>query len=448
MAKQQFNFQSFSNKPKEEKEAWEAAPVASLVKQMEQKKEKSLFEVKYIPRNLISANKKNKYPQDKIEVMKESILNFGLQQNLTVIYLKSENEYIVEAGHTRMRALDELIEEFKNWDEKEDERYLLYLKNVAEYEKRGYPCRVAASIDDADYYYSEDMDLNNVPDEIIDSEIRLIITNEVKRDESPSVKAQNIARLDELYKRKNLGKKKGEKINVNEQIAADLNITSRQVINYKKVGKLIPGLQEAFDDNKISLKDSSSYATLSEEEQEIILALIESGKKVSKEEVKVLAEDKRKLEEELNAKEKTLNTLQNEIEKIRNVNKSLEEELSEQRTAEPIVLPDPKVPYMELQLKSKEKELENLKGEIAALKKKSADTKKLSRAQSEVVKSDLAFRNAFEECKKSISKFLEMTENLKNAAAGVDNEELKNLAILNDSDINERKNQLLEMINE
>ncbi|MCM1162141.1 MAG: AAA family ATPase [Roseburia sp.] len=47
----------------------------------------------------IGENKKNHYPKEKMESLQESILQFGLQQNLSVIYLTEDDSFVLEAGH-------------------------------------------------------------------------------------------------------------------------------------------------------------------------------------------------------------------------------------------------------------------------------------------------------------------------------------------------------------
>ena len=189
-------------------------------------KEKRIFDIKYIPRSKIRENKKNHYPQDQVEKLKDSILHFGLQQNLTVVYLEEADIYVLEAGHTRTRAIDELIQEFEDFPDKENELYKLYKKNIEEYKVKGYPCKVSSVIKDGTAYdYSEDTDLADIPEDVIDSEIRLIITNEMSRDRSPATTAANVDRLQKLYQRKNIGKKKQEKINVANQIAEAVSYT-------------------------------------------------------------------------------------------------------------------------------------------------------------------------------------------------------------------------------
>lgn len=412
------NIEDIGPKNLEEKEE---LTVKNLLDKIETK-ERSSYEFKFIPRNLIRENLKNNYPQEKIDVMKESILNYGLQQNLSVVYLQSENEYIIEAGHTRFMALNELIQEFSNFDNFEDNRYKLYKKNVLEFEKKGFPCKVSDSLsENTKYYYDSEIDLEEIPETVIDSEIRLIITNEIKREDVPAIKAKNIARLEQLYKRKNLGKKKKDKININEKIGSDLNMTARQVIKYKNVNKLIPGLQKAFADNKISLNDSSNYANLSTNDQEMVLNLLDQGKKVTNEEIKALEQEKIDLKNRLEKKEQEL--------------KIKEKELLEERKKNQSVL-----------LKEKEKEIADLKKESIKLQEKIKTTKNIDSLQTEIKKIDIEFSITFDEVKKSIDKFKEVTKELSKYTKDIDND--NSISFTTSKEINSKWEQLNSIVKE
>lgn len=359
-------------------------------------KEKHLFEIRFIFRKQIRTNKKNKYPQDHLDSMKDSILRFGLQQNLTVAYLEGEDIYVLEAGHTRTRALDELIEEFSEYTDKDDERYQLYLKNVHEYKVKGYPCMVASSIKDTiPYDYDEATDLSDIPDEVIDSEIRLIVTNEVNRNRTPAVIAENVNRLDALYKRKNIHKSSNkEKINVNRTIADNLGITDRQVKYYKALNNLIPELKEEFENNNITLTDSAGYAKLSDEEQRTILSLLQSGHKVRKEEISMLLREKKELTEKLTSKDDRIKQLEREKQDI------LSQKHDDSDTADI--------------LNEKDTEISNLRKELDALKKRQQNVSKttLTKEQSLIAKYDMKTRALFESAKKTIKDYLEAVENL------------------------------------
>lgn len=447
MAKQKFNFQSVQKQQVKKEPVInvleEDAPIVSsgktLGERLSEKKEKSplsQFEIKFIPRHMLKANKRNNYPKEKVEEMSESILHFGLQEPLGVIYIKEDNEYIIEFGHTRTYSIDGLIEKFKNYEDMDSPEYQLYLKNVDIFDKKGYPCMVNATLEEGmSYYYDEEEeDLSNIPDEVIDSEIRLIITNEIKRNDSPALKALNIARLSKLYERKNIGKKRSEKINVNEALASSFGMTPRQVANYKSVQKLIPGLQRAFDENRISLKEGSSYAQLSEDEQEVILSLIEAGKKVGKDEVAILKKEKEDLKGALEDKESDLLKLQNEVSELRMKTDTLESELEK--------IPEKSVD--EEQLKEKEAEVNALKAEIKAMKQKEGKKKGMSSAQSIALKNELAAKSAFEDCKKAIGKFIESTKLLRESYEAVPSEELEELSVLSMVELEEMKKILLE----
>lgn len=304
--RQKFKFRI--NGPEEEnkeleKEQPAQGQVAERVKRVEERKDKLPFEIKYIPRKKIKENKKNHYPKEKMESLQESILQFGLQQNLSVIYLMEDDSFVLEAGHRRTQALDNLIQEFANYENKEDPRYQLYLKNVHEYSQKGYPCRVTAILsENIQYDYEDEENLEQVPDEVIESEIRLIVTNEEIRDMDPNMQALNIARLSKLYERWNMGKPCIQRINIDKQIAKDLKLSTRQVKNYRTIDKLIPELREAFLDNHITLSDSMNFSKLTEEEQAIILELLQKGHKVSKDEIDILKKENATLEKEIQEK--------------------------------------------------------------------------------------------------------------------------------------------------
>lgn len=187
-------------------------------------------------------NSKNSYPIEEVESLAKSILEYGLQQNLVVIYSAEEDKYILETGHRRVTALDMLIDQYSAYENKNSPEYLLYEKNVAPYEK-GYPCKVTYLEDGIKYDFDENADLSIVPESVIDSEIRLYITNEEVRTRTPAQTAQAVARLKQLYAAKNSAKNHSEKVNINERLADDLKISSRQVAKYNAATHLIPELQ-------------------------------------------------------------------------------------------------------------------------------------------------------------------------------------------------------------
>ena len=306
MAKQKFQFQ-LPNTPTPEAPKEETQKVSSLVQKLEEKAApKSLLdEYKIIPLRKIRANKKNRYPIDEIEKLEDSILYFGLQQDPSVIYYFDEDLYIIEAGHKRFTAICNLVSRFQDCEDKESEEYLLYEKNVKKYE-HGLHCKVAGTIkENIPYDYDFEEDLSSIDESVIDSEIRLIITNEEARTITPAVRAENIQRLSRLYERKNLKKKRADKININETIAEQLNITPRQVINYKNTEQLSPDLKSLFDQGKLGLKIATSLAKLSEEEQQNIYEMFQNTE-LSNTEIKSLLDEKRTLQKNIISLEQEL----------------------------------------------------------------------------------------------------------------------------------------------
>lgn len=403
--KQRFKFRINGNEPEETNKAIDneqpsQGEVAERVRKVEEKKDKLPFEIKYIPRQKIKENKKNHYPKEKMESLQESILQFGLQQNLSVIYVTEEDSFVLEAGHRRTQAIDNLIQEFANYEDEEDSRYQLYLKNVHEYKMKGYPCRVTAILSDSIQYDYEDEDnLDNIPEEVIDSEIRLIATNEEVRRADTATQALNVARLKKLYERKNLGKPCIQKINIDNKIAEDLNISVRQVKNYKSIDKLIPQLKEAFIENQISLSDGMNFSKLTVEEQEMILLLLKKGHKVSKEEIETLKKKNSDLENEI--KEKSLL-----IEQINNA----KEEKNDQ-------------------------ELEKLKSEILKLKKQKTETLQNMVNQTNISYAEWNVDIQCDNLKKALISFREAVENLNAERISANEEQIIIAKLADEKDI-------------
>lgn len=415
MAKQHFLFQNKLNQAESVTESGavsitENPTVESMVKKLETPRTKNTFDIKVIPRQKIRVNQKNNYPMVEIESLMESILYFGLLQPINVIYIMDEDMYCIEAGHRRTEAIDRLIQKYKNQEATESEDYTNYQKNVKQFEA-GYPCNVVDILkDDIPYDYAADIPLEEIPESIIDSEIRLIITNEENRDRSPSVRAANVARLSRLYERKNLNKaKRSDKININKKIAEELNITERQVINYKNLNKLIPELKEEFDRNNISLKAGSNYARLSEDEQYSILKVIQSGIQVSVNEIQTLLKDKNELLKKIEAKE-------NQIEKLKAASGDSPSE------------------HME-RIKSLENELNLLKDKSGIIP--TPDT--------ELLKADLQTRNALDQVQTAITfllKSLSQLEELRSRQA-----DIQELNIISQDEIRQKKQTFTDMLN-
>ena len=270
------------------------------------------LETKLIPRRFLKKNPKNKAPMTQIEALAESILHYGLQQPITVVYATAEDEYIIETGHRRTTALDVLIEKYAGWEHLEDDDYKDYVMNVKPYEN-GYPCIIKERLDESVNYETDaesEEDLDTMPEDLLLSEIRVLITNNQVRSESDpenqAYKQYEVSRLAQLYSSINRRRGKKDKINVNEQVAKDMNLTARQVIKYKNVEKLIPELKEAFASNHITLTEANSFKNLSEDEQRMIVDMLEQGRKIQADEAKQLTAEKKNLEEQMQSREKEI----------------------------------------------------------------------------------------------------------------------------------------------
>ncbi len=402
---------------------------------LEPKKSKTEgFQIKIIPRKKIRTNKKNCYGIREVERLKESILQFGLQQNLTVVYSLEEDMYIIEAGHRRCQALDELIEEFSgvtvtpenevqvishysNVDDNSGnltlpeqqndnsgafnapERIALYLKNVKPYEV-GYPCKINSFLKDEEDYDGVETEATLL------SEARLIITNEDVRSTNPAEKAAAVARLEEIYQKLNIGKKKSEKINVMKKVADDLNISKNQVAQYKSFNNLLPELKDEFDKKNITLTEGSEIGKLNEEEQRQILDALRAGEKVSLNEIKALKKEKANLAKEIKEKEALISKLQLEVEESA---KQIEFHTPQEFDEKVLGALEQKPSEEEIRLKEdlhrKEEEIKLLMRQVDELKNK--PTTIIDAGATNLYRAELAAKVAHENLLKAQAEFLQ-----------------------------------------
>lgn len=273
-----------------------AGKAGTLSKKISTPSGSKAFDFRFVPRNKIQFYEENEYAQENIESLAEKILSMGLIHNLEVFYVLDTDRYIIDSGERRCRALDMLIEKYKNCEDPEDPGYKKYILHVRQFEN-GYPCKVVLSLG------NEDLDR-------LDIKIRHYIANEEIRDRDPAKTARHIAELNTLYALRNSSS--GEKININKKIGEDLGLSDRQVKKYKSVQKLIPELQRKFEENEITLTEGSSYAALSTEEQEELLRLINSG--AGKKEVDELYQSIATMKKDISLKENEIKSLENEKE--------------------------------------------------------------------------------------------------------------------------------------
>lgn len=273
-----------------------AGKAGTLSRKISSSPEPKSFDFRFIPRNKLQFYEGNEYTQENIESLAEKILDMGLIHNLEVFYVLETDSYIIDSGERRCRALDMLINHYKDYKNQKDQDYKKYLLHVKQFEN-GYPCKVILSLG------NEELDR-------LDLRIRHYIANEETRDRDPAKTAKHIAELNTLYALRNSSS--GERININKKIGEDLGLSDRQVKKYKSVQKLIPELQKKFEENEITLTDGSSYAALSTEEQEELLKLINSG--ASKKKVDELYQSISAMKKDIASKENEIKSLENEKE--------------------------------------------------------------------------------------------------------------------------------------
>lgn len=388
-----------------------AADVLQTVSRLDNtRKSHPAMEIRPIPRSRILYNQKNNYPTAVVDELADSILQYGLQQPLTAVYLLAEDVYVLEAGHQRAAAIDRLITKYQDYDNAEDPDYQLYVKHVKPFE-HGYPCIIQDRLpDDIDMALYDSKDIEHAPESVIDSEIRLIITNEVKRPDDASVRAANVSRLAKLYDQKNHGKKRCEKINVNKQIAADLHITERQVANYKVLDSLIPELREEFDRNNLSLKNGTLIARLDKDEQEQILQLIRSGASIKTDEIKALLHEKEELLKQIEEKERKIKALSNA--------------------------------NHDEQLEVKKEQVKALQEEINLLRAKEKEKPALSRQTGQLVHADMALRAAFSAAETTLQT---LTDQIR-AYLSLDQKDADGFSVLDRQEIVEKSRKLVDML--
>lgn len=436
--------------------------LGKLVSKLENKIPKAM-DVKYVPPNKINFHTDNKYPQDEIEKLADSILHNRLINPLEALYDIDEDKYTLESGERRFRALTLLIDKYKDWPDQESYEYKLYYNHVKAFEVYGYPVNVVLPKGEL----KEEDD--------IDSRIRVRIANEEQREFNAKRRAEAISELENLYKRKNeILAEKGEKqINVNDQISKDYNLNPRSVMYYKKTANLIPELQEEFGKDNLTLIESANIASLSEENQMQIFELIKAGK--SKKEINELtkqlnvarieAENAQKqvkqLKEELEKKERELETEKKSLDsKIGKIREELENELESNNPSKDIIdnlnkklgklenqQASLELEKIELQKDSvkKNNKIIALEEEITILKNQNSnkETPVIDVKGRELIKEEIILQNDFNDCIKSINNLLRTYKRYEKI---YDVQIAEELNLTSMSDLKKKVNELSEKI--
>ena len=379
------------DKPEEE--------LKELVDKLNEKKSNVPFNLKMIPRSKIMFNEKNDYDQVDIEKLADSILHLGLIHNLEGYYDEENDLYVIESGERRTRAIDFLLAKFKDYDDTESYDYKEYLINVKGFEA-GYPINVKKRryielLSNFDPELEEHAELDKKLElEEIDSELRLTDANEEVRPTDPQSKYKMVMKRANLMERRNALLPYRERINVNREVGIRLGITERQVQKYRGLDDLIPELKEEFLRNNITVTEGANYSSLSVEEQQSILKLIQEGKKVSADDIKKLKQEKEAAQTELILKEREISKLREESDnrqeehrqELEKIKQELEQERDQirQEISEEIRSNNPdrtKVEMLEKSLKKKEEDQQKVVHELYEsmdlLKKKQDEIRKL-----------------------------------------------------------------------
>lgn len=222
--------------------------ISSTLEQLQQPS-RNIFRIGNIPLDKIRRNEKNEYPIIELDKLQNSILTFGLIEPLSVHFISEEDMYELESGERRFTAIQNLINKYTSDDiDKTSAEYQLYRKNVEQFFLNGLPCKIE---NEAHPLYSE---------------ARLIIANNEKRSDDPVFQSKMTSRLAELYTLINAELPENERFSINEKIAEDLNLGTRQVIRNKQFGSLNPDLQNALIKDK-GINEGSRYHILSQEAQ-------------------------------------------------------------------------------------------------------------------------------------------------------------------------------------
>lgn len=245
-----------------------------------------------IPYEDIIPNPKNRKADKNIEELAESILTFGLI-HYPRVKDNGDGKYILTSGERRWRAIG------------------LIRKTHPEL-FRTVPCTFSDATADE-----------------LDEEARLIIANRDTVDPTPEEDRLNIQRLAEIYEAK---KARGDEMPAGlvTTIANELQMTPRQIQKFVAINqKLIPELQDVFDEQGININDASKIAQLDEIYQKDILELFQQKKSISSGDIAYYKEEDRKLREENSEQKSELDRLRSELAQLKLNSGSSNQSLSE-----------------------------------------------------------------------------------------------------------------------
>lgn len=157
----------------------------------------------------------------------------------------------------------------------------LYRQNFAPLFENGFPVNVKKA-----KHQVEDQEHQRL--DTIDSELRKYTTNMDTRDYTTQERASYIQKIRALMEERNR-LLYGEKAPAPTQaeLAAAVGTTERQLRKYNAIQNLIPALKAEFEAGNISINKVPGIAALPEEEQMIFLNLLQSGKSIELDQIKL-----------------------------------------------------------------------------------------------------------------------------------------------------------------
>ncbi|MGL5152164.1 MAG: ParB N-terminal domain-containing protein [Clostridium sp.] len=323
---------------------------------------KSDFDFRQIPFEDIKVNEKNFYNVKNLDDLTRSIEENGLMHNIEVLEVLDgeKKSFKILSGERRYQAIKRLRE--ATGSPKYD-----YV-----------PCKVIKGLDE------------------IEEEIHLIKGNSDTRILSEEEKRLQIKRLNELYTLKGEHSKgdNGRKLIPKKEIAKELQMSQRTVERYTNVNeKLIPELQEFFDNKVISLTDADKFAKFDEEMQYSVLEILRNQNKISKEQIETIKEENQRLSEEKELKEKQLKEKEVLIEEYQKEGEEIKDALRDKEEEKKALLDKLK---REIEEENKE-EVERLEGALNAL---NTESRELAKKEKELSKNNKKLLKQIEELEK------------------------------------------------
>ena len=237
------------------------------------------YDLRYVPYEKIVRNPENRIANKDIDELAESIMAVGLLDALRATELE-DGTFMLIAGERRWRAIGKIREA------------------------------------NPDLFKTVPVIVENKETDELKQALTLMDSNEQRVNLEPAEKRKNIELIEKLYQER---KKNGENVDVNitKRIAKALHVSERQVQKISSVNKkLIPELQELFDQKTISLDTASAIAQIDEIYQRELVKSYESEGKLDKEDIEFYKNEDQRLKTENKDLKKELDELRDSYKKV------------------------------------------------------------------------------------------------------------------------------------